>query len=82
MRQNKKKKYEIELTFNDIKQIIDLMHDGVTLHSSVNNLPEESICLEEPKGRKTRVYLGLELIEKVEMALGKTEYYKDKWSKK
>jgi len=75
------KKYEIKLTFNDIKQIIDLMHDGVTLHSSVNNLPEESICLEEPKGRRSRVDLGLELIEKVGMALGKTEYYKDKWSR-
>ena len=72
------KKYKIELTPNDIKQIIDLMHDGVTLHTSVRFLPEESISLEEPKGRKTRGDLGLDLIDKVQMALGKTSYYKDK----
>ena len=75
------KKYKIELTPNNIKQIIDLMHDGVTLHTSVSSLPEEAISLEKPKGRKTRRDLGLDLIERVEMALGKTDYYKDKWGR-
>ena len=75
------KKYKIELTSDNINQIIDLMHDGITLPTSVNFLPEESISLEQPKGSKTRKDLGLDLIEKFEMALGKTEYYKDKWKR-